>query len=189
MLTTYLRAPRIELRPFRAFFRGAFLAGWVVLGLSLSHADDLASRLQPRVDSFAGEAAVMVKHLETGETFEYRASDPFPTASLSKFPIMIAAYDVAQKGKLSLDQKITLQSEDKVPGSGILTSNFSAGATISLRDAIQLMIAFSDNTATNLVIDAIGLEATNNLMKSLARIASNMRVVTPNDCPGASVEA
>ena len=39
----------------------------------------------------------MVKHLETGETYTYHADQPFPTASLIKFPIMIAAYDGSEK--------------------------------------------------------------------------------------------
>lgn len=132
----------------------------------LSAAEKLADKLQPLLDDFKGEAAVMVKHLDTGETFAHRAGEPFPTASLIKLPIMIAAYDVAE-GTFPLSLKVTLREDDKVPGSGILTTHFSDGATISLRDAIQLMIAFSDNTATNLVIDAIGIETTNELMESL----------------------
>ena len=60
-----------------------------------------------------------------------------------------------------------LRDEDKVPGSGILTNHFSAGATFPLRDAVRLMIAFSDNTATNLVLDQIGLPATAKSMEEL----------------------
>jgi D-alanyl-D-alanine carboxypeptidase (penicillin-binding protein 5/6) len=129
-------------------------------------ADELADRIQPLIDDFAGEAAVMVKHLETGQTFAYKADEPFPTASLIKLPVMITAYHDAE-GHFPLTLKVTLKNEDKVPGSGILTENFSPGATISLRDAIQLMIAFSDNTATNLVIDVVGIDAVNKMMDSL----------------------
>ncbi len=49
----------------------------------------------------------------------------------------------------------------------MLTSHFSDGATFPLRDAVRLMIAFSDNTATNLVIDKIGLPATAARMEAL----------------------
>jgi beta-lactamase class A len=51
-----------------------------------------------------------------------------------------------------------------VPGSGILTYHFTEGATFSLRDATRLMIVFSDNTATNMVLDHIGLASTNQRM-------------------------
>jgi serine-type D-Ala-D-Ala carboxypeptidase (penicillin-binding protein 5/6) len=141
------------------------LAAWLV-SAGLVRADELADRLQPLIDDFEGEAAVMVKHLENGQTFAYKADEPFPTASLIKLPIMIAAYNAAED-RFPLSLKVTLKDEDKVPGSGILTEHFSDGATISLRDAIQLMIAYSDNTATNLVIDVVGIDTVNKMMDSL----------------------
>jgi D-alanyl-D-alanine carboxypeptidase (penicillin-binding protein 5/6) len=62
---------------------------------------------------------------------------------------------------------VTLKAEDKAPGSGILSTHFSPGATIPLRDAVRLMIAYSDNTATNLVLAKIGLPATAEAMEKL----------------------
>lgn len=141
------------------------LGAWLACA-NLARADDLADQIQPLIDDFAGEAAVMVKHLENGQTFAYKADEPFPTASLIKLPVMIAAYDAAED-RFPLTLKVTLKNEDKVPGSGILTEHFSEGATISLHDAIQLMIAFSDNTATNLVIDVVGIDTVNKMMDSL----------------------
>jgi beta-lactamase class A len=58
-----------------------------------------------------------------------------------------------------------LHDADKVPGSGILTRLFSDGATFSLRDAVRLMIAVSDNTATNLVLDKVGIVPVNKRME------------------------
>jgi D-alanyl-D-alanine carboxypeptidase (penicillin-binding protein 5/6) len=123
--------------------------------------------LLPAINAHRGDVAITVKHLKSGDSYEYRSEEPMPTASLIKFPVMIAAYDAADKGKLSLDEQIELEAEDKVPGSGVLTAHFSPGTTISLRDAIHLMIVYSDNTATNLVLDQLGLPATNELMESL----------------------
>ena len=54
-----------------------------------------------------------------------------------------------------------------MPGSGILTSHFTAGARFTLRDAVRLMIAFSDNTATNLVLDAVGIGSTAATMETM----------------------
>jgi beta-lactamase class A len=90
-----------------------------------------------------------------------------PTASLIKFPVMVEAYRQAAAGQLSLATPVVVRDEDKVPGSGILTTHFSAGATFSLRDAIRLMIAWSDNTATNLVVDRVGIASTSRFMKEL----------------------
>jgi D-alanyl-D-alanine carboxypeptidase (penicillin-binding protein 5/6) len=156
--------------------RLAFAAAIVIVatGVSASAAEEngdpkkkLEQILLPAIEQHRGDVAVAVKHLKTGESYEYQAERTMPTASLIKFPVMAAAYDAIENGKLSLDERIELKAEDKVQGSGILTAHFSPGATISLRDAIQLMIVFSDNTATNLVLDKIGLSATNEYTASL----------------------
>ncbi|MFV2066966.1 MAG: serine hydrolase [Pirellulales bacterium] len=128
---------------------------------------DLAERLMPRIEAHRGKVTVAVKHLETGESFGYHENDPMPTASMIKFPIMVEAYRQSAEQQLDLNESITLRDADKVPGSGILTPHFSAGAQFALRDAIRLMIAYSDNTATNLVIDRIGLPATARTMEKL----------------------
>ena len=114
----------------------------------------------PLVRAHKGEVALAVKNLKTGETFLHRQDEPMPTASLIKFPVMVEAYRQAAEKAIDLDEAVTLESSDKVPGSGILTDHFSAGATFPLRDAVHLMIAFSDNTATNLVLDEIGIGST-----------------------------
>jgi D-alanyl-D-alanine carboxypeptidase (penicillin-binding protein 5/6) len=121
--------------------------------------------LLPTIEAHRGEVGLAVKNLKTDESYEYKADRPMPTASLIKLPVMVAAYDAIDKRKLSLDDMIELRKEDQVQGSGILTAHFSPGAKISLRDAIHLMIVYSDNTATNLVIDKLGLPATNEFMK------------------------
>src|SRR4029079_18475361 len=81
--------------------------------------------------------------------------------------VMITTFEAVDKGDLSLTEMIELKKADQVPGSGILTSHFSPGAEISLRDAIRLMIVYSDNAATNLVLDKLGLPPTNACMERL----------------------
>jgi beta-lactamase class A len=127
----------------------------------------LESRLIPLIEEHKGQVAVAVKHLDSGESFTYRADVPMPTASLIKFPVMVETYRQAEKGQVSLDTMLTLKQEDKVQGSGILTNHFSEGSTLRLRDAVRLMIAFSDNTATNLVLDQIGLGSTAATMEAM----------------------
>ena len=71
-----------------------------------------------------------------------------------------------EKGKLSLDQKITLRDVDKVPGSGIL-KELSEGLDVSLRDLLSLMMIISDNTATDLVAARVGFSNVNAALQSL----------------------
>ncbi len=127
----------------------------------------LESRLMPLIRAHQGKVAVAVKPLGSGESFRYHADDVMPTASLIKFPVMIEAYRQAADKQVDLDSFITLKKQDKVGGSGILYYHFSDGDTFKLRDAIRLMIVFSDNTATNLVLDAIGIGATAATMEKM----------------------
>jgi beta-lactamase class A len=134
---------------------------------ALADDDSLEERLRPLIEKHEGKVSVVVEDLTTGERFEHNPDLPLPTASLIKFPVMVETYRQAAEGKVDLDAMVTLRQEDKVPGSGILTTHFSPGATFSLRDAVHLMIAFSDNTATNLVLDRIGIGSTAETMESM----------------------
>lgn len=143
----------------------------VLVGLAVTAsaqgADTLEARLLPLIEAHQGKVGVAVKNLKTGESFRYHADEPMTTASLIKFPIMVETYRQAAEKKVDLDAPVTLTKADKVPGSGILTAHFSDGATFPLRDAVHLMIVFSDNTATNLVLDRIGIGATAESMAKL----------------------
>ncbi len=138
----------------------AFLVGLSLATSASAEEPSLESRLMPLVRAHKGEVALAVKNLKTGETFFHRQDEPMPTASLIKFPVMVEAYRQAAEMAIDLDEAVTLEASDKVPGSGILTDHFSPGARFPLRDAVHLMIAFSDNTATNLVLDEIGIGST-----------------------------
>ncbi|MBX9622432.1 MAG: class A beta-lactamase-related serine hydrolase [Gemmataceae bacterium] len=130
-------------------------------------AADLEATLAPLVKDHKGKVAVAVKNLKTGEAFYRDADAVMPTASLIKLPVLVEAYWQAAEGKLRFDSVVMLKKEDKVPGSGVLTPHFSDGATFALRDAARLMIAHSDNTATNLVLDRTGIKPVNERMAGL----------------------
>lgn len=125
----------------------------------------LQHRLDALIKRHQGKVAIAVKNLETGESYYHNADEVMPTASLIKIAVLIELYQQVQEGKLRLTDRVTLRRADKVPGSGILTEHFSDGADISLRDAARLMIAFSDNTATNLVLERTGIKQVNERMK------------------------
>jgi beta-lactamase class A len=144
---------------------------WVALLVLLvcrSHApsDELQARLAPLANAHKGKVAIAVKHLGSGESYYLNADEPMPTASLIKMAVMIEVYQQVAEGKIKLTDPVILQKADKVPGSGILTQHFSDWAVFPLVDAVRLMIVFSDNTATNLVLDKIGIGATAKRMEA-----------------------
>lgn len=142
------------------------LVGLFALALSATAAEPtLESRIKPIADKHKGKVAVAVKNLATGEKYALNADEVMQTASLIKLAVMVEAYRQADAKKVDLAKTVTLTKDDKVPGSGVLTSHFSDGATFPLKDAIRLMIVFSDNTATNLVLDQTGIKTVNDTTK------------------------
>lgn len=126
----------------------------------------LESVLAPLAKVHQGKVAIAVKHLKTGESYTLNADEPMPTASLCKFPVLIEVYQQLAEGKIKLSDPIKVRKEDLVPGSGILNYLFDPEPTITLHDAVRFMIGVSDNTATNLVLDKIGIGSTAKRMEA-----------------------
>lgn len=81
----------------------------------------------------------------------------FPAASTIKVAILVALAQSLDAGRLSLDERREVDPRAVVQGSGVLLG-MEPGLTLSIADFAYLMIAVSDNTASNVLIDAIGLE-------------------------------
>jgi beta-lactamase class A len=95
------------------------------------------------------------------------ADEVFPTASIIKVPVLLEFYRQAEEGTLDPVEVRPLGEEDKVGGSGVL-QHLGAGSTaLTLEDYARLMINLSDNTATNVVIDLVGMDNVNRLLESL----------------------
>jgi beta-lactamase class A len=154
---------------FRSFLSPLFPLALLFVSPLAAGADD--KTLEAKVASLAkahkGQVAVAVKNLKTQEVFTLNGDERMTTASLIKLPVMVETYWQVAEGKVKLETPVTLKKDDMVPGSGVLTQHFSPGATFSLRDAVRLMIVFSDNTATNLVLDQIGIPSTRERMDTL----------------------
>ena len=116
------------------------------------------AQLHRTLESIAGAhrgiVGYSIHNIDTGERLERRGDETFPTASLIKVPVMVTVFDLVAKGKLSLDDPLTLLTIDKVGGAGVLYLLHN-GLVITVHDAVALMIATSDNTATNLLLDRI----------------------------------
>ena len=87
-------------------------------------------------------------------------------ASLIKVPILMEAYRQAESGILDLSEKITIPPSEKVGGAGVLKA-LSPEAALTIKDLMTLMIIVSDNTATNVLIDRLGIDSINQLCTAL----------------------
>ena len=104
---------------------------------------------------FPGKAGIWVKHLTTGETAGVRDSEIFNSASVIKIPVMVQAFQMAERGELKLDERITISKADIRGGSGIFRYH-DEGLQPTFRDVLLQMIITSDNTATDLSIAKVG---------------------------------
>ena len=126
--------------------------------------------LQTKIEALAaqhrGKLTLYAVNLRSGTSVAINADTPVPTASVIKLPILVEAMEQVKAGKHKLSDKLTLRKEDIVQGSGILQF-FDTPLSITLKDALTFMIVESDNTATNLVIDQIGIKNVNDRVASM----------------------
>ena len=123
-----------------------------------------SSALQAKVDAIAtahhGKVALFAENLKTGQTLSFHANTPVKTASVIKLTILYEALEQMREGKVTLKTPVVLTKANQVPGSGVLQF-FNAPQTLTLQDALAMMIIQSDNTATNVVIDKLGMAKIN----------------------------
>jgi beta-lactamase class A len=107
------------------------------------------------VKEFHGVIGVAAINLETREELAINADTRFPTASTIKTAVMLEAYHQIADGSLALDTVLTLRDAEKVGGSGVLRQMHD-GLGLRVSDLLYLMIALSDNTATNMLVNRLG---------------------------------
>ncbi|HAH07130.1 MAG TPA: serine hydrolase [Elusimicrobia bacterium] len=122
--------------------------------------ESLQARMEALARAHRGQVRFYAKSLATGESVELDADEPVRSASTIKLGILVEAFHQAGEGRLPLSGKVVLREEDKVQGSGVLKF-LRAPLELTLEDVLTLMVIESDNTATNLAIDQVGLNAVN----------------------------
>lgn len=127
---------------------------------------DLTARLQAIEGVFEGELGVYVQNLASGEAYSWRADNPWYLASLIKIPVAAQVLAERQAGTLTLDERLTLAQSDFVDGAGP-TNWHDPGTPISIRYLMEQMITVSDNTASDMLIDRVGLEAVNQRARTM----------------------
>ena len=125
---------------------------------------------------FPGKAGIYVKHLKTGETAGVRDGETFNSASVIKLPVLVLAFQMADKGTIHLDERITIRKEDIRGGSGIFRYH-DPGLQPTLRDVLLQMVITSDNTATDLAIAKVGGVASVNAWLKESGFAGGQRLV------------
>ena len=135
---------------------------------------NILSSLLPRLAALPGEVSVYLKDLTTGETWAYQPDIPLVAASVIKLLILVEAFRQARAGLISMDETFSIRPEQKMPSCGALTY-LHDGLTVTLRDLCVLMIILSDNTATNILINRLGIGDVNAAMRELGFEKTTLR--------------
>jgi beta-lactamase class A len=125
-----------------------------------SHLEEIAGGVE-------GVLGVVVQDMDGEHRFAVNADKSFAQASAIKIPILMETLKQAHEGKLKLDDMHWVEKQYQVAGSGILGELGSRSTQMSVEDLCVLMIVLSDNTATNMLIDLVGMDHVNETMASL----------------------
>ena len=120
--------------------------------------DTLKLSILDRMKQQTGHTGFYFKNLITGEELGYQETEQYLAASVIKLPIFMCISKWASEGKCSMDEKIHVGQEDKLPICGALTL-FTDELDVDIRTLCKLMISISDNAATNLLIKRFGIAA------------------------------
>lgn len=147
-------------------------------------ADALRGSIEARFGRLPGRHAVAVD--VAGVRVGAAAAAPFVAASVIKLPLMVLALREAQAGRLDLDERRTLRADDLASGTGVLFE-LAPGLRPTWRDLVRLMITHSDNTATNVVLERLGVDAVNDALPSLgmprSRVEGPLQVAPERQTP------
>ena len=116
--------------------------------------------------SYNGRVGIYLKDLHSERTWEYNPDRIFPSASLIKVPIMAAVLEKVKRGELSLDTQIKLTRRYRAGGSGSLKWA-REGTKLSVTEIVYKMITESDNTATKMLVDYVGMDYFQRAFKDL----------------------
>jgi beta-lactamase class A len=119
---------------------------------------DLERVLGAEAAKVRGRLGVYVRHVESGETFGLRQAERFQLASVFKIPVLMTLHKEIALGHVSLDDRIMFEERMKTFGSGLM-GDMKPGLNISIQDLQLLMMARSDNTATDILYRLVTPEA------------------------------
>jgi len=122
-----------------------------------------------------GVLGLAILDLTSGQTFFLHADDVFPQASSIKVAVLADLYRQAQDGKLKLNDLYTVQASDMVPDSAIMLGLTPGITRVTNRDLATMMVAVSDNAATNVLIDRVGMDNVKALLDQLGLPHTRLR--------------
>jgi beta-lactamase class A len=137
--------------------------------------EKLARKIAAIASQHDGVLGVSIKDLQSGEEISFNERIVFPTGSSIKIPILIELYKQVAAGRLKVTDQIPIAARDRVGGSGVLQHFGDQASNLALGDLAMLMIVLSDNTATNLLIEQVGMDNVNRTLDAMGLTEIRLR--------------
>lgn len=129
--------------------------------------DRLRLAVEEAIAGSSGDMGVAIKHVESGEWLVVNGNRPYPMASTYKVAILVELFNQVDEGKIRLDEILSLGPLDLHLGSGQLKRFIVPGISLSMENLAFLMMRISDNSATDIVLERVGIENVNQRLASL----------------------
>ncbi len=160
-----------------------FLVSVLLVGTTLAQTPAKQQLLWQKLDAtlhevdrnLDGVMGVAIKDLTSNHTILLQPDEVFPQASSIKIAVLVELYRQAQQGKLKLTDLYTVQKSDLVQDSDLMGGLTPGITRVTLRDLATMMIAVSDNSAANVLIDRVGMENVNAMLDSLGLTHTRLR--------------
>jgi beta-lactamase class A len=143
--------------------------------------DHLRLAVAEQEQQLDGVLGVAILDLKSGQTFLVRPDEVFPQASSIKIAVLAELYHQAQQsargasGKATLKDRYVVRAADIVPDSAILGGLTPGVSSLTNHDLATIMVAVSDNSATNVLIDRVGMDNVVRLTESLGLSHTQLR--------------
>lgn len=135
----------------------------------------MESSIQEIDQQLDGVMGVAIEDLTSGDHYFLHEDEVFAQASSIKITVLANLYLQAQQGKLKLTDLYTVQASDLVPDSDIMNGLTPGVTRVTLRDLATMMVAVSDNSATNVLIDHVSMPNVNAMLDSLGLTHTRLR--------------
>jgi len=144
----------------------------------------LKEQLENYINTRPGKVSIYVKDLGTGKTLNIGSDQVYVAASIIKLPLVLYVYELAARGEINLEQKLTYTPEYYAQGTGILQGK-PFGGQYTIRELSRLSIEYSDNVAWKMLLGFIGQDKLTAYEKSLGAKATGgengLFITTPED--------
>jgi len=143
----------------------------------------LRTELHRIADDTRGVVGAQVIDVTTGERIGMNDTLTFPQGSAIKIALLIELFHQDEAGALKLSTRVPVRLADRTGGSGLLQNLGDGTSELSLGDLAMFMITVSDNTATNMLIDRVGMEKVNATTRALGvpEVKLQRKMIRPRD--------